>query len=65
MPTDDTSQKDEPPSTTHRGSAMMSNRLLEGGREHMEQKEGLTMKKLWQNTLKLKDKSKELKTGKT
>ena len=53
-------QKDEPPLTTHRGSTMMSNRLLEGGRETMKQKEGLTMKKLSQNTLKLKDKSKEL-----
>ena len=34
--------------------------LMEGGREPMKQKEGLTMKKLSQNTLKLKDKSKEL-----
>ena len=39
MQAEDTSQKDEPPSTIHRGS---------------------TMKKLSQNTLKLKDKSKEL-----
>ena len=29
---------------------MMSNRLLEGGREPMKQKEGSTMKKLSQNT---------------
>ena len=41
-----TSRKDEPPSTIHRGSTMMSNRLLEGGREPMKQKEGSTMKKL-------------------
>ena len=60
MQAEDTSQKDEPPSTTHRGPTMKSNRLLEGGREPMKQKEGLTMKKLSQNTLKLKDKSKEL-----
>ena len=60
MQTENTSQNDEPPSTIHRGSIMMSNRLLEGGREPMKQKEGLTMKKLSQNTLKLKDKSKEL-----
>ena len=32
-------QRDEPPSTVHRGSTMMSNRLLEGGREPMKQKE--------------------------
>ena len=31
--------KNEPPSTIHRGSIMMSNRLLEGGREPMKQKE--------------------------
>ena len=60
MQAEDTSRKDEPPSTTHRGSTMMSNRLLEEGSEPMKQKEGLTMKKLSQNTLKLKDKSKEL-----
>ena len=60
MEAEDTSQKDEPPSTTHSGSTMMSNRLLEGGREPMKQKERPTMKKLSQNTLKLKDKSKEL-----
>ena len=28
---EDTSQKDEPPSTIHRLSTMMPNRLLEGG----------------------------------
>ena len=50
MQAEDTSQTDEPPSTIHRGSTMMSNRLLEGGREPMKQKEGLTMKKLSQNT---------------
>ena len=33
-----TSKKDEPPSTIHRGSTMMSNRLLEGSREPMKQK---------------------------
>ena len=60
MQAEDTSQKDEPPSTIHRGSTMMSNRVLEGGREPMQQKEGSTMKKLSHNTLKLKDKSKEL-----
>ena len=60
MQAEDTSQIDEPPSTTHRGSTMMSNRLLEGGREPMKQNEGLTMKKQSQNTWKLKDKSKEL-----
>ena len=43
-------RKDEPPSTIHCGSTMMSNRLLEGGREPMKQKEGSTMKKLSQNT---------------
>ena len=32
------------------GSTMMSNRLLEGGREPMKRKEGSTMKKLSQNT---------------
>ena len=37
---EDTSRKNEPPSTIHRGSTMMSNRLLEGGREPMKQKEG-------------------------
>ena len=60
MQAEDTSPKDEPPSTIHRGSTMMSNGLLEGGREPMKQKDGSTMKKLTQNTLKLKDKSKEL-----
>ena len=39
MQAEDTSQKDEPPSTIHRGSTMMSNRLLEGGTEPMKQKE--------------------------
>ena len=47
---EDTSRKDEAPSTIHRGSTMMSNRLLEGGREPMKQKEGSTMKKLSKNT---------------
>ena len=36
--------------TIHRGSTMMSNRLLEGGREPMKQKEGSTMNKLSHNT---------------
>ena len=40
--------------------SMMSNRLLDEGREPMKQKELSTAKKLLQNTLKLKDKSKEL-----
>ena len=40
MLAEDTSEKDEPPSTTHRGSTMMSKRLLEGGREPMKRKEG-------------------------
>ena len=31
MQAEDTSQEDEPPSTIHRGSTMMSNRILEGG----------------------------------
>ena len=31
MHAEDTSRKDEPSSTIHRGSTMMSNRLLEGG----------------------------------
>ena len=39
MQGEDTSQEDEPPSTIHRGSTMMSNRLLEGGREPTKQKE--------------------------
>ena len=56
MQAEDTSQKDEPPSTIHRGSTMMSNRLLEGGREHMKQKEGSTMKKLSRNLLLLGEK---------
>ena len=50
MQAEDTSQKDELTTTTHRGSTMMSSRVLEGGREPMKQKEGLTMKKLSQNT---------------
>ena len=50
MKAEDTSRKDEPPLTIHRGSTMMSNRLLEGGREPMNQKEGATMMKLSQNT---------------
>ena len=54
--TEDTSRKEEPPSTIHRGSTMMSNRLLEGGREPMKQKEGLTMKKLSRNSLQLGEK---------
>ena len=53
MQAEDTSQKDEPPSTIHRGSTMMSNRPVEGGREPMKQKEGSTMKKLSPNTMKL------------
>ena len=60
MQAEDTSQKDEPPSTIRRGSTMLSKRLLEGGRKPMKQKEESTMKKLSQNTLKLKDKLKEL-----
>ena len=50
---EDTSRKDEPPSTIHHGSTITSNRLLEGGREPMNQKEGSTMKKLSQNTYQL------------
>ena len=38
MQAEDTFQKDVPPSTIHRGSTMMSNRLSEGGREPMKQK---------------------------
>ena len=57
---EDTSQEEEPPSTIHRGSTMMSNRLLKGG-ELMKQKEISTAKKLLQNTLKLGDKLKCLK----
>ena len=38
----------------------MSNRLFEGGRESMKQKEGSTMKKLSRNTLQLGEKFKEL-----
>ena len=56
----DTSQKDEPPSTIHRGSTMMSNRQLEGEREPVKQKEGSTMKKLPRNSLLLGEKLKEL-----
>ena len=60
MQAEDTSQKDEPPSTIHRGSTMMSNRLLEGGSEPMKEKEGSTMKKLSRNSLQLGEKLKEL-----
>ena len=42
--------KDEQPSTIHRGSTIISNSLLEGGREPMKQKEGSTLKKLSLNT---------------
>ena len=38
---EDTSRKDEQPSTIHRGSTMMSTRLLEGGREPMKQKRSI------------------------
>ena len=38
MQVEDTSQEDEPTSTIHPGSATMSNRLLEEGREPMKQK---------------------------
>ena len=47
---EDTSRKEEPPSTIHHGSTVMSNRLLEGRREPMKQKEGSTMEKLSKNT---------------
>ena len=57
---EDATQKDEPPSTIHRGSTMMSNRLLEELREPMKQKEGSTMKKLLRNSLQLGEKIKEL-----
>ena len=57
---EDTSQKDEPPSTIHRGSTMMSNRLLEGGNDPMKQTEGSTMMKLSRNSLQLGEKLKEL-----
>ena len=60
MQAEDTSQEDEPPSTIHRGSTMMSNRLLVGYREPMKQQERLTANKLWLNTLRLGDKLKEL-----
>ena len=60
MQAEDTSQEDEPPSTIHRGSTTMSNRLLEGGRDPMKQKERSTMKKQSQNRLQLADKLKEL-----
>ena len=46
MLAEDASQNAEPPSTIYRGSTMMSNRLLAGGREVMKQKEVSTMKKL-------------------
>ena len=57
--------KDEPPSTIHRGSTMVSNRVLEGGREFMKQTGGSTMKKLSLNSLQLGEKLKNCKTGKT
>ena len=60
MQAEDTSRKDEPPSTIHRGSTMMSNILLDGGREPRKQKEVATLKKLSQNTLQLGEKLKEL-----
>ena len=60
MQAEDTSRKYEPPSTIHRGSTMISNRLLEGSREPMKQKEGSAMKKLSQKTQQLRDKLKEL-----
>ena len=53
--------KVDPLSTMHRGSKMMSNRLLEDGREPMRQ----TMKKLSRNSLHLGDRLKNCKTGKT
>ena len=46
------------PSTIHRISTIMSNRLLEAGRVPMNQKEGSAMRKLQQNTLKLVNKLK-------
>ena len=55
-----TSRKDEPPSTIHRGSTMISNRPLEGGREPMKQEVGSTMKKLLRNSLPLGENLKEL-----
>ena len=58
MQAEDTSQKDEPPPKIHLGSTMMSNRLLEGGREPMKQKEGSTIKKLSRNSLQLGEKLK-------
>ena len=60
MQAEDTSPKDEPPSTIHRGSTIMSNRPLKECIKTMKQKEGSTMKKLSQNTLQLGDKLKEL-----
>ena len=57
---EDTSKEDEPLSTIHHGSTMMSNMVLEGGREPMKQKEGLTAKNILQNTLKLGDKLRKL-----
>ena len=64
MRAEDTSQEDEPPSTIHHGSTMMSNRLLEGGREPIKQKEGSTTKNLSRNSLQLGKMLKELKRGK-
>ena len=61
----DDASKDEPPSTIHRGSTMVSNRVLEGGRELMKQTGGSIMKKLSLNSLQLGEKLKNCKTGKT
>ena len=64
MQAEDSSLKDEPSSTIHRGSTMKSNRLLEEGREPIKQKGGSAMKKLSHNTLQLGDKLKELQNRK-
>ena len=58
MQAEDTSHKDERLSTIHRGSTMMSNRLLEAVREPMKQKVGSSIKKLLQYALMLGDKLK-------
>ena len=58
----DTSRRHIPKrwATINNPSTMISNRLLEGGRETMKQKEGPTMMKLSRNSLQLGKKLKEL-----
>ena len=45
MKVEDTSKNDEPTSIIHRGSTILSNRLLERGRLPLNQKEGPALKK--------------------